>query len=135
MVSVRARRSRSRRARCGVRRPRATGRHATRRKSRGYGKMRPVPSSSRLVQGLARSIGPGNVLVEPDEVAPYVQDWRGAFRGAARAVACPGSTGECADVVRLCAAAGVPIVPQGGNTGMCGGAIPDETASAVVVAL
>jgi FAD/FMN-containing dehydrogenase len=97
--------------------------------------MRPVPSSSGLVEALARCVGPANVLVEPNEVAPYVQDWRGAFRGAAQAVACPGSTGECADVVRLCAAAGVPIVPQGGNTGMCGGAIPDETASAVVVAM
>ncbi len=75
------------------------------------------------------------MLVDAHDVAPFVQDWRGAFRGSAQAVVLPASTEEVATVVRACRSAGVPIVPQGGNTGMCGGAIPDASGSAIVVSL
>jgi FAD/FMN-containing dehydrogenase len=56
--------------------------------------------------------------------APYCTDWRGRYSGAALAVAFPGDTHEVAAVVRLCAEAGVAIVPQGGNTSLCGAAVP-----------
>ena len=92
-------------------------------------------STSDLLPALARCVGAANLLVAPDDVAPYVEDWRAAFRGAALAVACPGSTEEVAGVVQACREAATPIVPQGGNTGMCGGAIPDASGRAVVVAM
>ncbi|HSU42808.1 MAG TPA: FAD-binding oxidoreductase, partial [Casimicrobiaceae bacterium] len=92
-------------------------------------------SSAAFVDSLQRCVGAANVLVGAADVAPYVGDWRGAFRGEALAVASPASTDEVADVVRLCRRERVPIVPQGGNTGMCGGAIPDASGTSVVVAL
>jgi FAD/FMN-containing dehydrogenase len=92
-------------------------------------------SNSALLGALGRCVGPANLLVAPGDVEPYVADWRGAFRGAALAVACPATSEQVADVVRTCREAATPIVPQGGNTGMCGGAIPDASGRAVVVAL
>ena len=94
-----------------------------------------MSTSSSLPEALARCVGAENVLTGDNDVAPYVQDWRGAFRGRAQAVVAPASTEEVANVVRVCRDARVPVVPQGGNTGMCGGAIPDSTGSEVVVAL
>ena len=61
-------------------------------------------------------------------MAAYLTDWRGRFHGRARAVVRPQSTAEVAAIVAACAAAGAPIVPQGGNTGLCGGATPDARA-------
>ncbi len=63
-------------------------------------------------------IGPGG------DFEPYVTDWRGRYHGSALAVVKPGSTQEVSDVVKACSAAGIAIVPQGGNTGMCGAATP-----------
>ncbi len=77
-----------------------------------------------LLARVAAAVGPSNVLTAPADVEPYLVDWRGRYRGAARAVVRPGSTEEVAVVVGACAEAGAPIVPQGGNTSMCGGATP-----------
>lgn len=88
-----------------------------------------------LVVQLTEVVGCTQVFTEPDDIAPFVTDWRGRYRGAARCVVRPGSTPEVAAVVRLCAAAGVPIVPQGGNTSLCGGATPDGEGTAVVLSL
>jgi FAD/FMN-containing dehydrogenase len=81
------------------------------------------------------AVGPGNVLTAPADVAPYLVDWRGRYRGNALAVVRPGSTEEVAQVVRLCAASRVPIVPQGGNTGLTGAATPGEHGDAIVLSL
>ncbi|HLU15329.1 MAG TPA: FAD-binding protein, partial [Burkholderiaceae bacterium] len=62
-------------------------------------------------------------------------DWRGRFSGQALAVVRPGNTEEVAQVVKWCLANQVPIVPQGGNTGLCGGATPDQSGSALVLSL
>jgi FAD/FMN-containing dehydrogenase len=78
-------------------------------------------------------IGASRVLVAADDVAPFCTDWRGRYSGNALCVALPGSTEEVAAVVRACVAAGVAVVPQGGNTGLCGGATP--TRGEVVVSL
>jgi FAD/FMN-containing dehydrogenase len=80
-------------------------------------------------------VGAANVLTAAADTEPFLVDWRGRYRGAARAVVRPGSTGEVAAVVRLCAEQGVAIVPQGGNTGMCGGATPGTAGDEIVVAL
>lgn len=77
-----------------------------------------------LIEALRREIGAANVLADASDMAPYLTDWRGRYQGSALAVARPGTTEEVAAVVRLCAQAGVGIVPQGGNTGLCGGATP-----------
>ncbi|MBI4983829.1 MAG: FAD-binding oxidoreductase [Rhodocyclales bacterium] len=77
-----------------------------------------------LIASLQSALGQRYVLTADADVAPYVVDWRQRYAGAALCVARPGSTDEVAQVVRLCAAAGIAVVPQGGNTGLCGGATP-----------
>ncbi len=84
---------------------------------------------------LDAAVGSTQVLTVPADVAPYLTDWRGRYHGQAQAVVRPGSTSEVAAVVRACADAGVPIVPQGGNTGQCGGATPDPGGRAIVLSL
>jgi len=68
--------------------------------------------------------GLGTVVTEPQAMAPYLTDWRGLFHRRAEAVVRPVSTEEVAKVVALCARLGLAITPQGGNTGMSGGATP-----------
>ncbi|MDH0737241.1 FAD-binding oxidoreductase [Achromobacter spanius] len=85
-----------------------------------------------LLSDLQSLLGFSHVLTGED-AASYVLDWRRRYRGAALAVIRPGSTQEVADAVKLCLHHGVPVVPQGGNTGLCGGATPDDTGRAVVL--
>lgn len=84
---------------------------------------------------LASIVGDTHVLTAAAETEPYLVDWRGRFRGRARAVVRPGSTAEVAGIVRFCADVGIPVVPQGGNTGLCGGATPHATGDEIVLAL
>lgn len=79
--------------------------------------------SDAFLAGAAALVGPGRVLVEPSDTDGYQRDWRGRYKGEALAVFMPGNTREVAALVRLCRDAGVAIVPQGGNTGLVGGAI------------
>ena len=82
-------------------------------------------TTDELVEDLAAAVGVSHVITDPDLMAQYVTDWSRRFTGRAVAVVRPGSVDEVAAVVRACAAAGVPIVPQGGNTGLVGGSVPD----------
>ena len=84
---------------------------------------------------LADLAGVGHVLTDPDAMAPALRDWRGVHVGQARAVVRPGNTDEVAALVRWANQTGTPLVPQGGNTGLCGGATPDGSGNAVVVCL
>ena len=77
-----------------------------------------------MIAELRGLLGDRHVLTAADDVAPYCTDWRGRYSGSALCVVLPGSTEEVAAVVRACTAVGVAIVPQGGNTGLCGGATP-----------
>ncbi len=86
------------------------------------------------LNALRAAVGTAQVLSGTD-AAPYLTDWRKRYSGQALAVVRPGSTDEVAAVVRACAGAGIPIVPQGGNTGLCGGATPDDSGLAVVLSL
>jgi FAD/FMN-containing dehydrogenase len=88
-----------------------------------------------LIGRLREIVGGSNVLTTHDDVAPYVVDWRGRYHGAARAVVRPANTAEVAAVVRACATADVPLVPQGGNTGMCGAGTPDASGREIVLSL
>lgn len=88
-----------------------------------------------LIAQLQQCLGADQVLTSPEAQASYLKDWRGRYQGRAQAVVLPTTTQAVADVVRFCMSAGVPIVPQGGNTGLCGGATPDASGKAVVVAM
>jgi FAD/FMN-containing dehydrogenase len=79
-----------------------------------------------LVTELAAAIGAGQVLTDPELIAGYTTDWSRRYQGTAHCVARPGSTEEVAEVVRICARHRVPIVPQGGNTGLVGASVPSR---------
>lgn len=80
--------------------------------------------SRALIEELGGIVGSAQVLVEAHDCAPYLTDWRGRYSGKALCVVRPGDTEEVSRVVAACATAGVAIVPQGGNTGLVGGATP-----------
>jgi len=80
-------------------------------------------------------VGERGLLTEESDTAAYVEDWRKLYRGRTLAVVRPASTAELAEVIKACAAAGVAVVPQGGNTSMVGGAVPSEDGSQVIIAL
>ena len=82
--------------------------------------------SDLIQQRIAELLGPAGLIADPAGMAPYLEEERGLFHGKARLVARPASTAELAELVRICAEAGIAIVPQGGNTGLCGGASPSE---------
>ncbi len=81
--------------------------------------------TSDLFEKLAARLGPKGYAIDAATLAPHLVEWRGRLKGATPFMAMPASTEEAADVVRLCAAAGAAITPQGGNTGLVGGQIPD----------
>ncbi|MCB2045247.1 MAG: FAD-binding oxidoreductase, partial [Novosphingobium sp.] len=83
----------------------------------------------------AELLGPSGLTRDPDLVSPWLTDWRGVYTGAALALASPASTEQLAALVRLCASHGVPIVPQGGNSGMVGGATPDDSGHSLLLSL
>jgi FAD/FMN-containing dehydrogenase len=83
----------------------------------------------------AALLGPRGLTRDTDLMETWLTDWRGRFHGAACAMASPASTAEVAALVRLCAAHGVAIVPQGGNSGMSGGATPDAGGGSLLLSL
>ncbi len=87
-----------------------------------------------LLDELRATVGAHNVLTDGD-LSAWEQDWRRRWRGKALAVVRPGSTDEVAAVVRLCVAQRVSIVPQGGNTGLVGGGVPDASGTQVLLSL
>jgi FAD/FMN-containing dehydrogenase len=91
-------------------------------------------SIDKALADIRTALGPRGVL-EGADLAPYAQDVRGAYRGEALLVARPASTEEVAQVVRICAENDVVIVPQGGNTGLCGGAVPRGARPSIILSL
>ncbi len=90
--------------------------------------------SAPLITALCDAVGATQVLTEGD-LAAYEQDWRKRYRGRALAVVRPGSTAEVAAVVKACATHGAGLVPQGGNTGLVGGSVPDGSGRQVLLSL
>ncbi len=93
------------------------------------------PPSPALLARLADLLGPKGLSTDPDVLAPWLTDWRGKYNGKAAAMLSPANTEEVAAVVRLCAAEGVALVPQGGNSGMVGGATPDDSGDQLILSL
>jgi FAD/FMN-containing dehydrogenase len=81
-----------------------------------------------LEAALVGAVGAEHVVTDPAVTASYESDWTGRFRGSARCVVRPRTTDEVAAVVRACAAAGVFVCVQGGNTGLVGGSVPVDGA-------
>ena len=75
------------------------------------------------------------ILTQEEDKAPYLTDWRKRFTGKAFAVLLPSNTNEVAAIVRLCSQYQIAIVPQGGHTGFCGGATPDNSGNQVILNL
>lgn len=80
-------------------------------------------------------MGPKGVITDPDDIAPWISDWRGRYHGAAAAILQPETTEQVAAAVRLAAQLDIPLVPQGGNTSMVGGATPPADGSALILSL
>ena len=87
-----------------------------------------------LIAGLRGIVGARYCLTDAADCAPYLTDWRGLYRGKARAVVLPSTSAEVQAIMRLASEHHVPIVPQGGNTGLSGGSTPDDSGGAIVLA-
>lgn len=92
-----------------------------------------MTSTADLLAALRAIVGEAHVLHDAQTLTPYCHDWRGRYRGAALAAVLPASTQEVAAIVRASAAHRIPIVPQGGNTSLCGASVPAEDAPRAIV--
>lgn len=92
----------------------------------------PADNTLSRLKGL---LGPKGFSDDAHDMAPWLTDWRGLFHGAARALVSPATVGEVAAIVSLARDADIPIVPQGGNTGMVGGATPSAEGNALLLSL
>ncbi|MBL9065434.1 MAG: FAD-binding oxidoreductase [Sphingopyxis sp.] len=88
-----------------------------------------------LLARLAALLGPKGYTTDADSMAPWLTDWRGKYTGRAAAMLSPASTEDVAAVVRLCAAEKAALVPQGGNSGMVGGATPNSGGNQLLLSL
>ncbi|MEB2401088.1 MAG: FAD-binding oxidoreductase [Alcaligenaceae bacterium] len=91
--------------------------------------------TSDFLKQLRDTLGTDIVETDADGIAPWLTDWRGVYKGNAQAVVRPRTTGQVAACLRLCNQYGAPVVPRGGNTGLCGGATPDASAANVILSL
>jgi FAD/FMN-containing dehydrogenase len=94
-----------------------------------------MDAAQQLIATAGPILGARGVITDPADIAPWLSDWRGRVHGAAPAILAPASTDEVAAVVRLAAEHRVPLVPQGGNTGMAAGATPPPDGSAILLSL
>lgn len=88
-----------------------------------------------LIDQLKAIVGAAGWKTDPTELQPHLTEWRGLVFGATPILVAPKSSKEVSEVVRACAAEGVAIVPQGGNTGLCAGAVPDESGEQVLLSM
>ena len=97
--------------------------------------VRMTEAEARLIEEAGRKLGPKVVVTDPKEIEPWVSDWRGRVHGASPALLSPSSTEEVVEIVRLACEHHVPLVPQGGNTGMAAGATPPADGSAILLSM
>ncbi|WP_430385649.1 FAD-binding oxidoreductase [Blastomonas fulva] len=92
-----------------------------------------APVRPALLDQIAAIVGAKGLAIDPTDLAPWLTDWRGRYHGAAIAMVAPANAAELSAVVNLAACTRTPIVPQGGNSGMVGGATPDATGTALLL--
>jgi FAD/FMN-containing dehydrogenase len=90
---------------------------------------------AKLIEQARAKLGPRTVITDAKDIEPWITDWRGRVHGAAPAMLAPASTDEVVEIVRLAAEYRVPLVPQGGNTGMAAGATPPADGSALLLSM
>jgi FAD/FMN-containing dehydrogenase len=88
-----------------------------------------------IIERFRAILGTKGVIDDPQDIAPWTSDWRGRYHGVTSAILSPASTEEVAATVKLASELGVPLVPQGGNTSMVGGATPSPDGSALILSL
>lgn len=88
-----------------------------------------------VIEHIKGFLGPKGWLDAADDTSSYLSEWRGLYRGRAALIAFPKSVEEVARIVRVCADNEIPIVPQGGNTGLCGGAVPGDRGDEILLSL
>src|SRR3954468_596028 len=98
-------------------------------------KRRDMDAQAQMIAAAGQKLGPKGVIIDPREIEPWVTDWRGRVHGAAPAILAPASTEEVAEIVLLATEHRIPLVPQGGNTGMAAGATPPADGSAVLLSM
>ncbi len=91
--------------------------------------------SATAVERIKAAVGPKGWSADPAALAPLLLEERGHYRGRTALLVRPASTAEVADVIRICAETHTPVVPQGGNTGMMGGATPFEHGGEILLSL
>ncbi|HTG20407.1 MAG TPA: FAD-binding oxidoreductase, partial [Reyranella sp.] len=94
-----------------------------------------VPVTPAVLDGLRAIVGDKGLILDDQGKEPFVRDWRGSLIGTAAVVVRPANTEEVSKVVKLCFDNGIAIVPQGGNTGLMGGATPWPTHSGILLSL
>jgi FAD/FMN-containing dehydrogenase len=92
-------------------------------------------NQAQLIEQTVARFGARAVVTDPADIAPWLSDWRGRFHGRAAAILSPASTAEVVAIVHLAGEFNVPLVPQGGNTGMVAGATPPADGSALLLSL
>jgi FAD/FMN-containing dehydrogenase len=92
-------------------------------------------NAATALAAIKAALGPGGWLEAPGDVAPYLTDFRRLYQGATPLVARPDRVAQVAEVVRICSAARIGVVPHGGNTGYCGGATPHAGGTEIVLSL
>ncbi len=94
-----------------------------------------LPPTADTIETLVRIVGAQHALRDEADMAPYLTEWRDRYHGKAALIVRPGSTDEVAAILKCANEARVGIVPQGGNTGLVGAQIPDESGSQIVLSL
>ncbi len=89
----------------------------------------------RALESIRARVGDAGWIDDAERLAPFLREWRGRYHGRAAAVVCPADSAEVAAVVGHCAAAGIGIVPQAGNTGTVGGAAPHTTGDEIILSV
>src|SRR5688572_29925426 len=95
----------------------------------------PAVLSDAVSNSLRAVVGPEGVIDRSPDIDAYLIDFRRLYHGRSPLVLLPASTDEVSRIVRICAEHRIGIVPQGGNTGYCGGAVPDESGAQIVLSL
>ena len=88
-----------------------------------------------LIEAFRQLLGDAAVLTREEDLAGLTEDWRGRYRSPALCAVLPSNTQQVAAIVRLCVESGVPVLPQGGNTSLCGGATPSGQGKSPVIVL
>ncbi|MEK9684385.1 MAG: FAD-binding oxidoreductase, partial [Rhodospirillaceae bacterium] len=94
-----------------------------------------LEGDSDFLKSIEKIVGRSGLLIDSRDTAPYLIDQKKEYNGRAVAIVKPKTTEELSKVVSLCSEKRIPIVPQGGNTGLCGGATPDNSGKAIVISL